>query len=73
VSDNRFYELLRAELLVTGREALKVRVMAYHRIRPPTPPKLIPEHKDEAALRGSVPKPEIIASVSNVLNSFAVG
>lgn len=46
-SEGRFYELLRSELLVAGRESLKARVFAYHRVRPPTPPKTIPTHAGE--------------------------
>ena len=63
-SEQRFFELLRKELLVAGRNSLKARVFAYHRVRPPTPPKLIPESKNEAKLRGSVERPPIIAHMN---------
>ena len=53
---DRFYELLRQDLLYSGRSSLKVRVLSYHRKRPPTPSPLIPEAPDEADLRGSIPK-----------------
>ena len=42
-ADIRFYELLRSDLLTSGRNSLKVRVFGYHRVKPPAPSKLVPE------------------------------
>ncbi len=41
--DIRFYELLRSDLLTSGRNSLKVRVFGYHRVKAPAPSKLIAE------------------------------